>query len=321
MSGITPFDYLDSAGSRADAILPLTWYMLIVSVLVCVIIGWILLRGTRAARANGGDEETRSVAVEHGADGNHWIRNGVLLSAVPLVVALVWTMVALAATSGPPASPAFTLDITGHQWWWEVRYDGTAPSQTFTTANELHIPVGVRVLVKLHGADVIHSFWVPKLTGKTDVIPGQVNVSWLEARAPGIYAGPCTEYCGQQHAHMMIQVVAQTPEDFEQWRRQQLEPAAAPSDASSQRGAALVAYRCGLCHALRGTTAGAHAGPDLTHIASRRMLGAGLLPNNEGTLAAWIENAHGLKPGNMMPNQNLSGGQLTDVLAYLELQK
>ncbi|HEY1899017.1 MAG TPA: cytochrome c oxidase subunit II [Steroidobacteraceae bacterium] len=317
----SPAGYLNSAGPRAGAIVPLTWYMLIVSILVCVIIGWVLWRAVRAARANGGDAETRAVAVEEGANGVHWIRNGLLISGVPLAVALVWTMATLAAVSGPPEHPALTLDVTGHQWWWEVRYDSDQPDQIFTTANEIHIPVGRRVLVRLHGADVIHSFWVPKLTGKTDTIPGQTNLSWLEARASGVYSGPCTEYCGAQHAHMMVQVVAQSPSEFEQWRLRQLQPATPPTDAASQRGAALVEYRCGLCHQIRGTNAGAHAGPDLSHIAGRRMLAAGLLPNSRGTLAAWIENAHGLKPGNQMPNQNLTGEQLTDVLAYLELQQ
>jgi cytochrome c oxidase subunit 2 len=317
----TPLSYLDSAGPRAGAILPLTWYMLIVSILVCVIIGWVLVRALRGVRANGGDAETRSVSVEEGASGMHWIRNGLLASAIPLLVALVWTMVTLAAVSGPPSRPALTLDVTGHQWWWEVTYDSSEPSQTFTTANEIHIPVGQKVLLRLHGADVIHSFWVPKLTGKTDTIPGQTNLSWLEAREPGDYRGPCSEYCGAQHAHMMIQVVAQSAGDFEQWRQRQLQPAAAPTDLATTRGAALVEYRCGLCHQLRGTNAGAHYGPDLSHIAGRRMLAAGLLPNNAGTLAAWIENAHGLKPGNLMPNQYLSGDDLTDVIGYLELQQ
>jgi cytochrome c oxidase subunit 2 len=317
----TPLSYLDSAGPRAGAILPLTWYMLIVSILVCVIIGWVLVRALRGVRANGGDEETRSVSVEEGASGMHWIRNGLLASAIPLLVALVWTMVTLAAVSGPPSRPALTLDVTGHQWWWEVTYDSSEPSQTFTTANEIHIPLGQKVLLRLHGADVIHSFWVPKLTGKTDTIPGQTNLSWLEAREAGDYSGPCTEYCGAQHAHMMIQVVAQSAGDFEQWRQRQLQPAVAPTDPATTRGAALVEYRCGLCHQIRGTQAGAHYGPDLSHIAGRRTLAAGLLPNNAGTLAAWIENAHGLKPGNLMPNQYLSGDDLMDVIGYLELQQ
>jgi cytochrome c oxidase subunit II len=321
MSTAAPLGYLDSAGPRAGAILPLTWYMLIVSILVCVIIGWILWRALRTSKSSGGADETRAVAIEQGASGTHWIRNGLLVSSVPLLVALVWTMVTLAAVSGPPARPALTVDVIGHQWWWEINYAATAQAQAFTTANEIHIPVGQRVLVRLHGADVIHSFWVPKLSGKTDMIPGQINLSWLEAQAPGVYSGQCSEYCGEQHAHMMVQVVAQPSAQFDQWRQQQLQPAVAPADPATRHGAALVEYRCGLCHQIRGTNAGAHNAPDLSHIAGRRTLAAGVLPNTPGTLAAWIENAHGLKPGSQMPNQNLTGTDLSDVIAYLELQQ
>ncbi|HEV2702270.1 MAG TPA: cytochrome c oxidase subunit II [Steroidobacteraceae bacterium] len=321
MSLSTPLGYLDAAGTRADAIVSLTWYMLIVSIAVCVIIGWLLLRGYREVRGNGGAAETRAVAVAEGPDGSRWIRNGLLLSGIPLLVALVWTMVTLAAVSGPPPHPAVTLDVTGHQWWWEVTYVGAQPEDSFTTANEIHIPVGARVLVRLHGGDVIHSFWVPKLSGKTDMIPGQTNFGWLQANAAGIYAGQCSEYCGMQHAHMMLQVVAQSPEDFASWRDHQLQAATAPDTPAAQRGAQLVEYRCGLCHQIRGTHAGAHSGPDLSHFASRHTIGAGLLPNTPGTLAAWIENAHNLKPGNLMPNQQLTGDDLSDVLAYLELQR
>jgi cytochrome c oxidase subunit 2 len=282
-----------------------------------VIIGALLWRAIRRAHANGGAEETRSVQVAEGVDGLSWIRTGLALSGVPLLIALVWTMVTLAAVSGPPAQPGLTLDITGHQWWWEVTYPGLEPDQTFTTANEIHIPVGVRVLVRLHGADVIHSFWVPKLTGKTDVIPGQTNLSWLEARQAGIYRGPCSEYCGAQHAHMMLEVVAQSQPEYEQWRQQQLRPAAAPSDPAAQRGLALVEYRCGLCHRVRGTAAGAHSAPDLTHLAARRTIAAGLLPNDPATLSGWVENAQGYKPGSLMPDQDLSGEELQDVVTYL----
>jgi cytochrome c oxidase subunit 2 len=313
-----PLNYLSAAGPRAAAILPLTWYMLLVSIAVCLIIAWLLWRGARRFKANGGAAETRAVEVSEGPSGLPWIRTGLLLSGIPLLIALVWTMATLAAVSGPPASPDLTLDVTGHQWWWEVSYIGTAPDEGFTTANEIHIPVGAKVLVRLHGADVIHSFWVPQLTGKTDAIPGQTNLSWMEAREPGVYRGPCSEYCGAQHAHMMVEVIAQPRAQFEQWRQGQVRAAVPAGDAAAQRGQELVEYRCGLCHAVRGTRAGAHSAPDLTHLASRRMIAAGLLPNTAGTLSGWVENAQGIKPGNLMPNQNLPSDQLSDVVAYLE---
>jgi cytochrome c oxidase subunit II len=313
-----PLAYLTSAGQRAHSIVPLTWFTLIVSVLVCVIIGTVLWLAVKRARASGGAEATRAIPVERDERGERWIGTGLLLSAPPLLITLVWTMVTLAAVSGPPRDPGLVLDVTGHQWWWEVTYQAAAPAQVFTTANEIHIPVNTAVLVRLHGGDVIHSFWVPQLSGKTDTIPGQTNLSWLEAQRPGRYRGQCSEYCGLQHAHMAFEVVAESRSDFERWRAHQLEPASAPVGDKQERGLALLQYRCGLCHQVRGTSAGSLSAPDLTHIASRRTIAAGLLPNTAGTLSGWIENAQGIKPGNLMPNQNLSSGQVSDVVAYLD---
>jgi cytochrome c oxidase subunit II len=313
-----PLGYLDAAGERAQITLPLTWLTLIISILVCLVIAVLLWRGVKRSRVSGGAEETRQVALTRAGNGLKWIGVGLAISAVPLLVTLVWTMVALAKVSGPPADTRLTLDVTGRQWWWDVRYDAAQPDQTFSTANEIHIPVGVPVLVRLHGADVIHSFWVPKLSGKTDTIPGQTNLTWLEASAPGRYRGQCTEYCGAQHAHMAFEVVAESPADFERWRVHQLQPAPEPSTAQQERGRELVEYRCGLCHEVRGTTAGAITAPDLTHIMSRRTIAAGTLVTGVGTLGGWIEGAEQLKPGTLMPNQNLTAEQLTDTLAYLE---
>jgi cytochrome c oxidase subunit 2 len=246
---------------------------------------------------------------------------GVLISAVPLFITLVWTMVALAKVSGPPRNAALTLDVTGHEWWWEVRYNAPRSSEIFTTANEIHIPVGVPVLVRLHGADVIHSFWVPKLSGKTDAIPGQINMSWLQARVPGRYRGACQEFCGSQHANMAFEVVAQSRQDYDLWRETQLQAAPDPTTQPQIRGLNVVEYRCGLCHQVRGTRAGAVSAPDLTHVMSRRLLAAGTIPNTPGNLAGWIQNPQALKPNSLMPNQYLSGEQLSDVLAYLETLK
>ncbi len=318
MIGVTPLGYLDSAGERAHSIVSLTWFTFIVSILVCIIIAVLLWMAVMRARANGGAAETRAVAVERGAKALRWIGVGIAISAVPLLVSLIWTMVTLAATSGPPADANLVLDVTGHQWWWEVHYDAAQPDQSFTTANEIHIPVNTRVLVRLRGADVIHSFWVPKLTGKTDTIPGQTNIAWLEASTPGRYLGQCTEYCGWQHAHMALEVVAESRQDFQRWRAQQLQPAQNPMGETEQRGRQVVEFRCGLCHEVRGTLAASRVGPDLTHLKSRHMIASGMLENNAGTLSGWIEDAQGIKPGCQMPNQNLSAQQLTDVVAYLE---
>ena len=196
------------------------------------------------------------------------------------------------------------------------------PSEVFTTANEIHIPTGVPVLVRLHGGDVIHSFWVPKLSGKTDTIPGQTNLSWMQARLPGRYRGACNEFCGSQHANMAFEVVAEPRRQTSSaGARRSSKPAADPTSQPQIRGLALVEYRCGLCHQVRGTRAGAVSAPDLTHVMSRQMLASGTLPNTPGNLAAWIQNAQAVKPNSLMPNQYLSGEQLSDVLAYVETLK
>jgi|SRR5579863_30727 len=318
MTSRVPLSYLQAAGERAHAILPLTWFTLLVSIIVCAVIGVLLWLAVRRAASSGGAAETRAIALTEAGGGMRWINLGLLVSAVPLLITLVWTMVTLAATVQPAQQPRIVVDVTGHQWWWEVKYNATEPDQTFTTANEIHIPINTRVLVRLHGADVIHSFWVPRLTGKTDTIPGQTNVSWLEAGSPGRYLGQCTEYCGWQHAHMQLEVVAQSADEFARWRARQLQPAPAPQEGAATRGMALVEFRCGLCHEVRGTMAGSHVGPDLTHLKSRRLIAAGALPNTPGTLTSWIEDAQGIKPGNQMPDQKLTVQQVADVVAYLE---
>ena len=312
---MSPLGYLNSAGARADVILPLTWFTLIVSAAVCIVIAALLWAGIRRRHAT---TDIRSVRLERGGNGLRWISLGVLISAVPLLITLVWTMVALAKVSGPPRNPALTLDVTGHEWWWEVRYNAPRTSEIFTTANEIHIPIGVPVLVRLHGADVIHSFWVPKLSGKTDAIPGQINMSWLQARVPGRYRGACQEFCGSQHANMAFEVVAQSRKDYDLWREAQLQAAPDPTTQPQVRGLNVVEYRCGLCHQVRGTRAGAVSAPDLTHLMSRATIAAGTLPNNPPSLAGWIENPQSIKPGALMPDQGLSARELNDVTAYLE---
>ena len=316
-----PLGYLDSAGPRAHAVLQLTWFTLLVSVAVCIVIATLLWLGARRARPEDKPGAMRSIPVVRGGNGIRWITVGLLISAVPLAVTLVWTMLTLAAVAGPPPNPGLILDVTGRQYWWDVHYNGAGPADGFNTANEIHIPVGVPVLVRLHGGDVIHSFWVPKLTGKTDTIPGQTNLSWMQADAAGRYLGQCTEFCGFQHAHMQLEVVAESKADFEAWRTAQVQPAAPPTTAQQMRGKDFVEYRCGLCHQVRGTEAGAVNAPDLTHLMSRRTIAAGTLPNDYGDLAGWIQAPQAAKPGNQMPNQYLTGQQLSDTLAYLETLK
>jgi cytochrome c oxidase subunit 2 len=316
----SPLGYLDSAGPRAQSVVPLTWFTLSVSIAVCLVIAILLWMAVRRARS-GDAGNMRAIPVERGGDGIRWITMGLLISAVPLAITLVWTMVTLAAVVGPPAHPGLVLDVTAHQFWWEVKYNGDTPADGFTTANEIHIPLDVPVLVRLHGGDVIHSFWVPKLSGKTDAIPGQTNMSWMQADTAGRYLGQCSEFCGWQHAHMQFEVVAEPQAEYDAWRAAQLQPAPPPTTPEQVRGLEFVEYRCGLCHQVRGTRAGAVMGPDLTHLMSRRRIAAGAIPNDYGNLAGWIQAPQTSKPGSQMPNQFLSGQQLADTLAYLELLK
>jgi cytochrome c oxidase subunit 2 len=212
--------------------------------------------------------------------------------------------------------------VTGHQWWWEFEYLHPQPSLSVTTANELHLPVGRPVVFRLQSADVIHSFWVPNLHGKIDLIPGRQTATWLQADRPGVSRGQCAEYCGAQHAHMALSVIAEPAGDFERWLAGQRAVAPAPSTPEQSRGLAVVERGpCAMCHTIRGTAAGARLGPDLTHFATRSTIGAGTAPNTRGHLAGWIADPQRLKPGNRMPPTGLSPADLQAVLAYLEILK
>jgi cytochrome c oxidase subunit 2 len=216
-------------------------------------------------------------------------------------------------------APAVTVKVTGHQWWWEVEYQADSPHLTFITANEIRVPVGQPVTVQLESADVIHSFWVPSLTGKMDLVTGQQNTVQFTAKNPGVYRGQCAEFCGAQHAHMAFTVTALPPDEYGRWRDQQNLNARSPSDPLSIRGEQLFRGRgCGLCHTIRGTLAGGQLGPDLTHIGSRETIAAGTLPRNSGNLAAWIADPQHIKPGNLMPKTSLRSDELIALVHYLE---
>jgi cytochrome c oxidase subunit II len=214
---------------------------------------------------------------------------------------------------------ALTLTITGHQWWWQVTYEDPQTHRTFTTANEIHIPVGEPVLIKLESSDVIHSFWIPNLTGKMDAITGRQNQLQIEADRAGIYRGQCAEFCGFQHAHMGVLVVAEPKEDFETWRNQQIASALPPSDPERQRGMEIFLSKpCIMCHQIRGTDAGGKVAPDLTHVGSRRYIAAGTLETTRGNIAAWIVDPHGIKPGVHMPTIQLEPDEVQPLASYLE---
>jgi cytochrome c oxidase subunit 2 len=316
-----PLAYTAGFGTRNYDVVTLLWALLIVSILVVVIVTALLIAGLVRRRAFPRVADPAAIPVERPDRGLSWIYVGTAISAVVLVGAAVWTFSTLAAVSQVPPNAAVKIDVIGHQWWWEVRYDSTDQSRIFTTANEIHIPVGKPVRVGLSSTDVIHSFWVPELTGKTDTIPGQHNFTWIEADKAGTYRGQCGEYCGLQHAHMAMSVVAQPPDQFDAWWKAQLDPPPAPRSPRIAEGETDFVAHCGICHSVRGSHAGGALGPDLSHLMTRRTIAAGTVPNEPGYLAAWISDPQHIKPGNLMPILDLSGPQLTAIEAYLETLK
>jgi cytochrome c oxidase subunit 2 len=316
-----PLGYLAGFGPKADPVVILTWALTIISALVIVIITGLVVTGVilRRVRGAGANEAIASMQIERSGDGLRWITIGVGVSSVVLLGSLIGTVVVIAAVSGPSRTPAVTIEVTGQQWWWKARYLNDDASQIFVTADEIHIPVGLPVRVKLIGADVIHSFWVPKLTGKMDAIPGQTNETWLEASVPGRYLGQCSEFCGPQHAHMALAVIAEPLDQFKAWQSAQLLPAATVNlSAQETLGEHNLEFHCGACHSVRGTSAGGVVAPDLTHLMSRDMIGGGLLSNTEGNLAGWIADPQSVKPGTLMPNLYLSGPEISSITAFLE---
>jgi len=220
------------------------------------------------------------------------------------------------------ANEKLSIDLTGNQWWWDVQYNSADASKTLRTANELYLPVGVPVRINLHSNDVIHSFWVPSLAGKQDLIPGRDSDITIVPKKSGIYRGQCAEYCGTQHAHMALVVNVVSYADFIKWWDHQLQPAPAPAAPLTQAGYKYVTTGpCSACHTIGGTPAGGTVGPDLTHLASRRSIAAGTMPMGEGNLYGWVEDPQSVKPGNHMPTIGLEPAQLHAVVAYLETLK
>jgi cytochrome c oxidase subunit 2 len=248
----------------------------------------------------------------------------VVVGAVGVTVVVLFVLLALSARAGHALSAlepraAVTIELTGRQWWWEVEYADEPPSQRFTTANEIHVPVGHGVIVKATANDVIHSFWVPNLHGKVDLIPGRTNTRRFQVDTPGVYRGQCAEFCGLQHAHMALLVVAEPLESFEAWRQAQRSNAREPTEDPQRRGRdVFLSLPCVMCHSVRGTPAGGRTAPDLTHLKSRRMLAAGTVPNTRGHLAAWVLDPQAIKPGNHMPPSGLSADEVQALLAWLD---
>lgn len=278
-------------------------------------------RGERANDERGGRGGVGAGRPRSERIGTQWmVIGGIVIPTLILTALLVYTLATLGALSpGRGERASLTVEVTGYQWWWSVRYIGEDETHIAITSNEVRIPVGQRVQVLLRSEDVIHSFWVPGLQGKADMIPGRTNVTWLQADAPGTWRGQCAEYCGMQHAKMALVVVAQPPDEFARWLDLQRQPAPTPADSAGLADReTFLQSGCALCHSVRGTLAHGSAGPDLTHLAGRLTLAAGELPNTAGHLYGWISNPQALKPGTKMPAVPLETEQLHAIVRYLQ---
>ncbi|MEO8991532.1 MAG: cytochrome c oxidase subunit II [Nitrosospira sp.] len=308
-----PLNYfLHSYGPASEPTMHLGWVLAGLSVLVFFIITLLLLAALLRKRPA---MDPRTIGRE--GEGLRWIYIGTGISTCILFGLVIYSLMALNAVAKPAQSPTITLTVTGYDWWWKIEYEHDDPSQRFITANELHVPVGQPVLIKLKSADVIHAFWVPKLAGKTQMIPGLANQQWIQADVPGIYTGQCAQFCGAGHAHMAFEIVAESARDFEKWQDAQRQDASLAPMADNNPGYKLFKDRCAGCHQVRGTDADGQHAPDLTHLNSRRWLAAGLLTNTPEHLMKWVVNAQQLKPGSRMPSMVLSDPEKSALALFL----
>lgn len=302
---------LAPASDASRDVATLWWVMFAVSTVVVAAVTMLVLvavlrrRGDLARRRWLGRGGSRLIVV-----------GGVAVPMVILVVLFVLTLATLPSVSAPDRGAAdLVVEVTGRQYWWEVRY----PEHGVVTANEIHIPTGVPVEIRARAGDVIHSLWVPRLNRKIDMIPGRENRILLQADRAGLYRGQCAEFCGLAHAQMALLIVAEPPPKFQAWLAREGADAGVEDTGSEAMGREVfLTSSCVSCHAIRGTPATATIGPDLTHLAARRWLAAGTIPNSRGNLGGWLVDPQSLKPGAAMPPTNLSGPELQSLLDYLE---
>lgn len=305
------------AGEQADSIHGLFWLMMAVCgamyLLVIAAVAWTLWRAVRNRRSSAGPAiNPPDVGLTHGLLG--WAG----LIVVGLTALIVASFLVERSIAAARARDALDVRVTGHQWWWRIQYRDPRTGGWIETANELHLPLGRTTRVALGSADVIHSFWVPNIAQKLDVIPGRINVLDLTPTRPGWFRGQCAEFCGIQHAHMAFEVKVDPPQDFDRWLARQAATADRPADRVAARGEQIVTGgQCAMCHAVRGTLATGRAGPDLTHFGSRRSIAAGTLTMSRGAIEGWIAQPQALKPGTMMPPVTLSGADADAVARYL----
>ena len=302
---------LSPAGPAAASIVSLSWVLVVgAAVIFAGVMGLLTWAVSR-----------RSARPVHSG---RWIMGGgMTFTLVVLASLFVYSHWRTPGWLVQPPVGALIVSITAHMWWWEVRYRDPASGRDVTLANELHLPIGRPVWLGLNSPDVIHSFWVPALAGKVDMVPGRVNHLLVEAHQTGVYRGQCAEYCGEQHARMALHVVARPPAEFDTWLAAQAQPAAAPGGPDApqlERGRqAFLAQRCNACHTVRGVAGEGRLGPDLTHVGSRLYLGAGTLRNQAGSMAQWVAHTQAIKPGARMPSSvDMEGATLQALAAWLE---
>jgi cytochrome c oxidase subunit II len=300
---------LDPQSPFARAIYDLGIVSGIILALIFVIVAGGIVYAVFRFRARPGDPDPQQIP------GNRKVE--ITWLVIPFLIVIFLFAITLSAMNrgDPPPAPTPDLIVTGHQFWWQADY----PASGVTTANEIHIPAGRPLSVRLESQDVLHEFWVPKLTRKMTTVPGHTNYIWLQADKPGTYIGQCSEFCGAQHAWMRIVVIADEPRRFEEWQKAQLKVAQNPSDAATAKG--LQIFRtatCINCHAINGVPrANARVAPDLTHVASRKQLASGMIDNTPENMHRWITNPQGVKPGVLMPDFNLTKEQADQLAAYL----
>jgi cytochrome c oxidase subunit 2 len=307
---------LHPAGDQAFAILDVFTVMMIVCgvvyALVLAFLAWAIWR----RRADIGlTPATGHTAAEPLLERSLAGWTALVVVGLTILIVVSFLVDRRLAEAGPRP---LNIKVTANQWWWAIEYQDADASQTLRTANELHLPLGRAAHVELHSNDVIHSFWVPNLTGKEDLIPGQVNRLVMTPRRTGQFRGQCAEFCGLQHAHMALDVTVDTPEQFEAWRRAQLQVPPPPVQPDLVVGQQLfVSKACVMCHTIQGTIAAAVTGPDLSHVASRKTIAAGALVNTQANLGRWIDDPTRIKPGTNMPKVKLTGDELAQVTAYM----
>ena len=313
---------LDAAGAPASGTERL-WWMFFWLLLGIFILVMAILSGTLRRRS--GIREPEPAAVTHQPSPVQEIRlTAVVASATGVTIAILLALIVISVLAGKSIASsgtkaALTVEVVGNQWWWYVRYLNDDASRIVVTANELHIPVGKAIMIRGTSHDVIHSFWVPNLQGKRDLIPSRVTTEWIQADRPGRFRGQCAEFCGMQHAHMALWVVAEPQDQFEKWMDAQRSPAATPSNPVLVRGQEVfMNHACVLCHNITGTQAAGQVGPDLTHVGSRLTIAAGTLPNNRGNLGGWIVDPQRIKPGNHMAVVPIPPDELQPLIEYLE---